>query len=107
MADNEIVEIENTDRFLYSRLVDLKVAHKDVATMIVNGVAQQTHKVSFVVMTCPNCGKILYSMPEGFSLVDVSKMLASGSEGLEGLINYCPDCGQKLRFKREIVSDDK
>lgn len=103
----DILEPIDTSRFTFGKLVDLKVATKEVATVVINGVAQQTQKVSYVVMTCPNCNKILYQLPDGVDLVEANKMLIQDAEGLNGLINYCPNCGQKLNFKRELVSEQK
>lgn len=101
----ENVEIITDVQFEIPELVNLKVAKKQVATFVVNGVPQQEQEVECVIMTCPHCDNILNEFDANISLVDVCKVFANTDR--LNLISYCPHCGTKLSYERAVVDEQE
>lgn len=84
--------------------VNFEIKEKEVATIVVNGVAQESRKVQYVVITCPTCGVDLLSFPEGVQLVDIYKELATQSP-IENFQGHCQVCGTRLMCDKSIVDE--
>lgn len=82
----------------------VKTTTEQVATMVVNGVAQQTQDVTCVILACPHCNHVLTKFQPEASLLDVYRSLGSMPESAE-LYNFCPKCGTKLSFDKRVVDE--
>lgn len=88
----------------FAQQVKFEIKTKDVATMVINGIAQQSKEVSYVSVVCPQCGCELIAFQEGIPLVEIYKELARHSP-LEEFPKYCHECGTKLICDKSIVSE--
>ena len=90
----------------FEKLAELVVRHKEVATMIINGVPAQTQTIPVCLVVCPVCGEVIYEFQAGIPAVEANKALldTQAQEALSHIAHYCPKCGQKLTYKREIIN---
>ena len=71
MSDIEVLENVTFD---IAQCVKFKVIREQVATMVINGVAQQTQDVERVIMTCPKCDNVINKFDPNISLVDIYEL---------------------------------
>ena len=90
----------DTDKFLFSKCVEIAQVEVDNQSVIINGVMQ---KAVTTVVHCPSCGRILYDFGLGFDLISATNTVSENREKLQNLFAYCPQCGQKLSFPEIIV----
>lgn len=88
----------------FAQQVKFSIKEKEVATVIVNGVAQQPRKIQYVVVTCPNCGSELMAFQDGIPLVDIYKELSLHSP-IENFPKYCHECGTKITCDKSVVDE--
>jgi len=85
-----------------ARQVEFEVKEQEVATMVINGVAQETSKVKYVEIVCPQCKNTLTNFQPGITLEEVYGVLGAHND-LIRLSTYCPHCGQKLVCDKSFV----
>lgn len=90
------------DRYLYPKRFELKRTQAVVQQVTVNGVTQNV-TADVVSLACPTCGMVLAQMQQGMSEAEVSIALAQNPRYVEGLPNFCPNCGQKIGKEVGIV----
>ena len=96
----------NINDFEFAQQVKFDYVEEEVATMVVNGMTQETRKIQCVVITCPKCDEAILKFNPGISMVDVYKEF-----GLNGtpkdFPTHCPHCGAKIMCDKTIVSTQK
>lgn len=102
----EVLEGQSDWEHNLAKLVELKEIVEEKPTMVVNGQIQEVAEVRYFALVCPVCGDILYSYPPGYPEAPIMISM-SDPEVVQALIDhvaeYCPKCGQKLSYKREII----
>ena len=100
-------EVLNESKIEISKLAELKTFTKEVATMIINGQAMNPQTIEQQVLVCPSCGYTLQEFQLGYTAADINGALLDKQtqDALYSLHSYCPHCGQKLSYDREVVSD--
>ena len=94
--------MEDKEIEMVASLVSLS---KEVATMIINGIPAQTQTVTNCAVVCPVCNKTIYEFPQGVDRLEAIKILTreDAQTALNMIARYCPGCGQKLTYRREII----
>lgn len=79
------------------------VAIKDIETQDQNPMTGQvlTYKKSAIL--CPSCSYTLYKFNQTLPYLAIVKVIAENLENFKNDLAYCPHCGQKLNFEREVV----
>ena len=98
------VEVLNSKEFKIAEYVKFKTIKEQVATMVVNGLTQQTQEVESVVMVCPHCDNILTKFDANIPIVAIYKAFSELVD-TSRFIKYCPMCGTKLSYDKRIVSE--
>lgn len=86
----------------FAQQVEFEVKEQEVAMMIINGVAQETSKVKYVEIVCPQCKNTLTSFQPGITLEDVYGVLGVHNDAVR-LSAHCPHCGQKIMCDKSFV----
>ena len=88
----------------FAQQVRFTIKEKEVATMVVNGLTQQSRMIKYVAMTCPQCGCTIMEFSEGLTLVDIYQQLAPISP-LKDFPKYCHECGTRIMCDKSIVGE--
>ena len=89
--------------FDFPQQVKFDYVDEEVATMVVNGVAQESQKVQCVAIKCPKCEDVIIKFRAGIPMVEIYKQF--GLDGTpEDFPKYCPHCGAKIMCDKTIVS---
>lgn len=101
------VEVLNENDIEIGKLAELKTVEKQVATMVFNGQPINTQTIKQCVLVCPTCGHVLMEFNSGYEEVIILKALTDeqAQKELYKTHAYCPHCGQKLSYDREVVAD--
>lgn len=92
----EILEPMDTSYKEIPVLVGIKEEVDNSRQMIINGVPQVV--VNYLVH-CPKCGRVVYALNEpGTNMVIATQVCNANTKQLEEIAQYCPKCGQKLRY---------
>ncbi len=88
------------DRHFFPKSIAIKYSVQQ-QQIVINGVPHvQEIKSPYVV--CPYCDKIIAQLPQNLADID---MISICQQQLEGNINYCNNCGQKLKYPSLLVFD--
>ena len=98
------VEVLNNKEFKIAESVKFKTIKEQVATMVVNGLTQQTQEVESVAIVCPNCETILAKLDSNTPITEVYRAFGEMPK-VKNMVDYCPNCGTKLTFDKRIVSE--
>lgn len=100
-------EVLNESKIEISKLAELKTVKKQIATMVINGQSMNPQTIEQQVLVCPSCGYTLQEFQPGYTAADINGALLDKQtqDALYSLHSYCPHCGQKLSYDREVVSD--
>ena len=91
------------NEFDFSQQVVFDIISEQVATMVINGVAQNSQEMRSVVIKCPSCDDVIIKFNSGIPLVEIYKRF--GLEGTpENFPKFCPHCGAKIMCDKTIVS---
>ncbi len=96
------------DESKISKLAKLRREVKQVATIVINGEPQGYQEVEYYHLVCPSCGRVITEFQPGLSELDIIKGLTEKDtqEALYKMNAYCPSCGQKLSYDREVIDID-
>lgn len=104
MSEVEILEPINTDKFLYSKVANIKKFVEEVPVATINGQVVETQKIEQFALCCPECETVIIKFSQGISRIDITKAFMTDDEEIEkSLAKHCPNCGQKLSYKRTLV----
>jgi len=98
------MEVEILDKVEIAQEVKFIVEEREVSTMIVNGVPQQSIKIPQVIIRCSSCNNDLLAFNPGIELVDIYRELGEGTP--ENMLpTHCPHCGVKLSCDKRVVEE--
>ena len=86
----------------FAQQVKFQIKEKQMATMIVNGVAQESRTIQYVSMKCPSCEQEIMAFQDGLPLVEIYKELAQQGS-LKDFPSYCHHCGAKIMCDKSVV----
>ena len=95
----------------FSKLANIEVVEfeQEQATVIINGVPQPNIvKVKRYALTCPVCKRIIYMFDDPIlSYLDITRVITKDEDKLFEIAKYCPECGQKLSYKRDVYNPEE
>lgn len=95
----------------FSKLANIEIIEVEQAqaTFIINGVPQpNVVKVKRYVLKCPVCGRVIYLFEDQkLSYLDITRLVTKDEDKLFEITKYCPKCGQKLSYKRDVYNPEE